>query len=41
MTALLKVAKYWKQSSVHIGRLVEYIWYTMEYPTAGKNKKDF
>ena len=39
MTALPKIAEYWKQPNAHVERLTEYMWYTMKYPIAGKKVK--
>lgn len=39
MTALPKIAEYWKQPNAHVGRLTEYMWYTMKYTIVGKKVK--
>ena len=39
MTALPKITEYWKQPNAHVGRLTEYMWYTMKYTIVGKKVK--
>ena len=39
MTALPKIAEYWKQPNAHVGRLTEYTWYIMNILQLGKKLK--